>query len=381
LLNWGKQTTHVFWTVWHDVAYYCRFYFKIILRKLSVAISSNLSFTSLAKTHKATEITTTTNPVIINILIGIEQVLSAKLLGNLADNTCSNLTFDDHVKNVLTICSQRCYLLRCLKVQGLPAKELNIVFCAIVMSRILYALPAWGRFLTYELTSKIESFLRKAVRWGFSSHYKCLTDLLREADLHLFRKMTSISYFLPQQFCPWSLETLTVYLPYSSVIITCTNILLFLEICLFLLIGWMFGDIVFFYFFYFDSLLMLCYDFNLLMKQHKHYQIFKADFSHSYIIMKRAVLTCRYSQPATSANRLGMYEYISHSLASIFTLKPLQPTSPVHCMAHWATSGKPPTPDRLTTLLGLSTAHVNFSPGIARTGMNVFGDWPGHASQ
>ena len=57
-----------------------------------------------------------------------------------------------------------------------------------------------------------------------------------------------------------------MYLPYSSVIITCTNILLFLEICLFLLIDWMFGDIVFFVFFLnFDSLLMLCYAFNLLM--------------------------------------------------------------------------------------------------------------------
>ena len=67
-------------------------------------------------------------------LIGIEQVLSAKLLGVIF---CSNLKFYDHVKNVLTICSQRCYLLRCLKGQGLHAKELNIVFCAIVMSRIL----------------------------------------------------------------------------------------------------------------------------------------------------------------------------------------------------------------------------------------------------
>ena len=55
-----------------------------------------------------------------------------------------------------------------------------------------------------------------------------------------------ISYFLPQKFCPWSLETLAVYLPYPSVIITCTNILSFLEICLFLLIEWMLGDIVFF---------------------------------------------------------------------------------------------------------------------------------------
>jgi len=82
--------------------------------------------------------------------------------------------------------------------------------------------------------------LRKAVRWGYSSHYKCLTDLLREADLHLFRKMT-----------------LTVYLPYPNVFITCTNILLFLEICLFLLIEWMFGDIVFFGF-EFSVHVMLC---------------------------------------------------------------------------------------------------------------------------
>jgi len=66
-----------------------------------------------------------------------------------------------------------------------------------------------------------------------------------------------------------NLETLTVYLPYPNVIITCTNIVLFLEICLFLLTEWMFGDIVFFVFLYFvlvlNSLFMLCHAFNLLM--------------------------------------------------------------------------------------------------------------------
>ena len=35
------------------------------------------------------------------------------------------------------------------------------MFCEIVMSRILHALPAWGGFLTYELTAKIDSFLQK----------------------------------------------------------------------------------------------------------------------------------------------------------------------------------------------------------------------------
>jgi len=88
------------------------------------------------------------------------------------------------------------------------------------------------------------------------------------------------------------------------------------------------------------------------------------------------MLTCRYSQPGTSANRVGMYEYISHSFMSTFTLKPLQSMSPVHCMPHWATSGKPPTPVRLTTLVGSSTAHVHFSSGIVSTGMNDFGKLP-----
>jgi len=41
-----------------------------------------------------------------------------------------------------TIGSQRCYLLKCLKAQGLPAKQLNVVFSAIVVSHIIYALPA-----------------------------------------------------------------------------------------------------------------------------------------------------------------------------------------------------------------------------------------------
>ena len=63
-------------------------------------------------------------------LTGIERVVSAKLLGV---TFCSNLKFDEHVKNILTICSQRCYLLKCLKVQGLPAKQLNVVFFLLLL--------------------------------------------------------------------------------------------------------------------------------------------------------------------------------------------------------------------------------------------------------
>jgi len=38
------------------------------------------------------------------------------------------------------------YLLKCLKGQGLPSKELHTVFYALIVSCILYALPSWAGF-------------------------------------------------------------------------------------------------------------------------------------------------------------------------------------------------------------------------------------------
>ena len=60
-----------------------------------------------------------------------------------------SVTINDHVKNILTtsICSQQCYSLKCLRSRP-PAKELNTIFYALIVSWILHALPAWGGFLT-----------------------------------------------------------------------------------------------------------------------------------------------------------------------------------------------------------------------------------------
>jgi len=78
-----------------------------------------------------------------SLVTGIEQVVSAKLL---AVTFSHNLQFDEHIKNILAICNQRSYLLKCLKGQGLPSNELHTVFCVLIVSRILYALAAYGSF-------------------------------------------------------------------------------------------------------------------------------------------------------------------------------------------------------------------------------------------
>ena len=94
------------------------------------------------------------------------------------------------------------YLLKCLKGKGLPAKQLNVVFCAIVMSRILFALHAWGGFLSYDLVAKFDAFFKKALRWGYSSELRRLSVLLHEAEAQLFRKMINNNEHCIHQLLP-----------------------------------------------------------------------------------------------------------------------------------------------------------------------------------
>ena len=86
----------------------------------------------------------------------IEQLNCCKLLGVFFQ---ANLKGDSHVDYFLSQCSQRIYLLKLLRHQAMPSDQLSTVAQAIVVSRILYALPAWGGFLSVELRNRIDGFL------------------------------------------------------------------------------------------------------------------------------------------------------------------------------------------------------------------------------
>ena len=61
----------------------------------------------------------------------------------------------------MQICNKRFYLLSQMKKQGLPQKQLQHIFEAIIVSRILYAAPAWRR---YTHIADIEVFRRCLIR-------------------------------------------------------------------------------------------------------------------------------------------------------------------------------------------------------------------------
>ena len=90
----------------------------------------------------------------------IEQVNEVKLLGVIFSN---NLQFDLHVDFILKTCSQRSYIIRRFRDQGLTIKQLTIVFDGIILSRLMYASQAWSGFLSQELIYRIDVFYKTCV--------------------------------------------------------------------------------------------------------------------------------------------------------------------------------------------------------------------------
>ena len=63
------------------------------------------------------------------------------------------------------------------------------VFQAIIVTRILYALPAWGCFLSKELTGRIDAFLKRCYRCSFASDIERVGTLYDDACMKLFHKI------------------------------------------------------------------------------------------------------------------------------------------------------------------------------------------------
>jgi len=114
-----------------------------------------------------------------------------RLLGVYFSDT---LHFDDHVKYVLTLCCQRCYLLKTLCGNGLSQKHLNTVFQALIISRLAYNLPAWSGFLSKDLVNKINTFLVKTRKCGYTNTVVDFDRLLQTSDITLFKSIQNSSH-------------------------------------------------------------------------------------------------------------------------------------------------------------------------------------------
>jgi hypothetical protein len=113
----------------------------------------------------------------------VECVKEIKLLGVVLDN---KLSFQHHISSLLAVCSQRFYLLKLLRDQGMPLSCLHGVYVSIVVNRIAYCLSAWGGSVKQEDVNKINSLFRKARRCRFTDTVYDFEGLLAYSDEKLF---------------------------------------------------------------------------------------------------------------------------------------------------------------------------------------------------
>ena len=99
------------------------------------------------------------------IIPGIERIDTTKLLGVILT---SNLSWTPHINNILNICCQRFYLLNRLKHMSLCNTGLNLMFRSLVVSRLIYALPAFSGLVQQADRDRINALLRKGKRWGLT---------------------------------------------------------------------------------------------------------------------------------------------------------------------------------------------------------------------
>ena len=133
-------------------------------------------------------------------LPGIPRVTSIKVLGV---TVTDSLSASDHVRGVITNCSQTLYALRILRTHGMCDSALQTIFRSVVVAKLLYACSAWGGFINATDRQRVNAFLRRSIRCGYCSpDLPSFEELCQEADKQLFDAILTNSNHLLHRLLP-----------------------------------------------------------------------------------------------------------------------------------------------------------------------------------
>ena len=75
-------------------------------------------------------------------------------------------------------------------------RTVDTVFQAIILQRLAYALPAWGPFLSVVLKHKIDGFLKRSFRYGFTKEIFHIQTIIDSVTYDLFNKVKASNHCL-----------------------------------------------------------------------------------------------------------------------------------------------------------------------------------------
>ena len=120
---------------------------------------------------------------------GIPRVHVLKLLGvTISDN----FSMHEHVTYLISSCEQALYGLRMLRSHGMSPTAVQTVFQAVIVSKLTYAAAAWIGFTTRDELDRLDTFLKKSVRFSFAPpEQKSFRELVEVQEEKLFQTIIS----------------------------------------------------------------------------------------------------------------------------------------------------------------------------------------------
>ena len=120
---------------------------------------------------------------------GITRKSELKLLGVTVNEDPCN--WDVQFENMLSKASSRLYILRVCKYYGFSLQELTLLFDSLIMSLFTYAIEVWASAHYSKYLSHIDKFCKRALRYGYTSKYTPIMDVIRKKDRLLWDEITS----------------------------------------------------------------------------------------------------------------------------------------------------------------------------------------------
>ena len=100
---------------------------------------------------------------------------------------------------MLSKASSRMYILRVCKSYGYSKDQLNNLFNSLIMSVFLCEVEAWGAACQRKFLDKIDRFLKRAHRFGFTTKKTAILDLIKNRDSQLSKNVISGDHILPKR--------------------------------------------------------------------------------------------------------------------------------------------------------------------------------------
>ncbi|MFZ2538515.1 MAG: reverse transcriptase family protein, partial [Oscillospiraceae bacterium] len=129
---------------------------------------------------------------------GIDRVTQMRILGVIMKD---NLSMKIHVDTLLSECTNKLYAINLLKHHGLSIHGLQEVFRSKIISKLIFASPAWWGLTSMEDRDRINSFLRRAKKLQFyPKDGRTFEELCEHADQRLFKKVACNSNHVLHKF-------------------------------------------------------------------------------------------------------------------------------------------------------------------------------------